>query len=186
MNVVIMGTSHMGKSTCAAHLAAQDGRQVIATDKLGRHPGRPWSPVRGPVIEFFGSLSDDTIYWLLQAHYQNMRVAIAHALAEAHGTFVLEGSAVRPEHLSEWPLQGAAYVCLSAREDVLRDRIALASEQETHPESVQLAIDKFTERSVRDNRVLAHTADQMGIPVLDVSDAKSVDLMTEWMAGLPG
>src|SRR5690606_41363789 len=46
--VLIGGTSHAGKSTAARAVADRLGFECRTTDRLARHPGRPW---RTPVGE---------------------------------------------------------------------------------------------------------------------------------------
>jgi hypothetical protein len=41
--LLIGGTSHTGKSTLAGSLAERLAADVLATDYLAHHPGRPWS-----------------------------------------------------------------------------------------------------------------------------------------------
>lgn len=40
--LLIGGSSHVGKSTVAQSLASHLGWNYRSTDKLARHPGRPW------------------------------------------------------------------------------------------------------------------------------------------------
>ncbi|MEL7245323.1 MAG: 2-phosphoglycerate kinase, partial [Cyanobacteria bacterium J06573_2] len=40
--ILIGGSSHVGKSTLAQSLANKLNWNYISTDKLARHPGRPW------------------------------------------------------------------------------------------------------------------------------------------------
>lgn len=40
--ILIGGSSHVGKSTFAQSLATHFGWSYCSTDKLARHPGRPW------------------------------------------------------------------------------------------------------------------------------------------------
>ena len=47
--MLIGGTSHAGKSSLAAELAARLGYEALSTDKLARHPGRPWRQGEAPV-----------------------------------------------------------------------------------------------------------------------------------------
>ena len=58
--LLIGGTSHTGKSTLAQAVATRLNWQHQSTDKLARHPGRPWSvgsePISGEVAEHYLSL----------------------------------------------------------------------------------------------------------------------------------
>ncbi len=40
--ILIGGSSHAGKSTLGQAIAAKLGWSYRSTDKLARHPGRPW------------------------------------------------------------------------------------------------------------------------------------------------
>ena len=97
--MLVLGTSHVGKSTCARGIGNAIGWPVIPTDKLGRHPGRPWTSVPDPVTEFYLRLTDDAIHWFLRVHHENMRPVIHEtikAAREAGGGFIFEGAALRP------------------------------------------------------------------------------------------
>ncbi|WMT86319.1 AAA family ATPase [Pelagibacterium sp. 26DY04] len=189
--IVLLGTSHVGKSTCAGRLGAGLGWSVMSTDAMGRHPGGPWTDVPRPVIEFYLGLPDDAIEWFLRVHHQNMRPVIGAAIGAARnsGGFVLEGSALRPEYLSGWELGGARAVCLFADETVLRQRIVAASGYDGRDRDMQWAIDKFIERSLRENRALVEAARTFEIEIVDVTDLRNADRLVETLiaaASMPG
>lgn len=48
--ILIGGASHTGKSTLAQALASHLGWNYRSTDKLARHPGRPWVSAYGKAI----------------------------------------------------------------------------------------------------------------------------------------
>lgn len=175
--VLIGGTSHVGKSTCAARLGAALHWPVIATDKLGRHPGRPWTGVPPHVSEFYLSLSDDAVHWFQKVHHHNMRPAIREALrrAESGGPFILEGSALRPGYRADWTVLPAVAVCLYAEDDAVRERILFESDYARQPEPIQRATHKFITRSVRENRALAEEAKQNGVQLIDTTDVGGAD-----------
>ena len=72
--ILIGGSSHVGKSTLAAALAAKLGWAQISTDKLARHPGRPWQPaqqqVPDHVAEHYLSLSVCALLEDVLHHYK--------------------------------------------------------------------------------------------------------------------
>lgn len=175
--VLILGTSHVGKSTCARELSDVVGWPVISTDKLGRHPGRPWTGVPAPVTEFYVNLSDEAVYWFLRVHHENMRPVIQTAIQSARrrGSFILEGAALRPEYLADWDVGDAMAVCLHADESVLRRRISVSAQYFEHSQETKLAIDMFIKRSLRENVALVDAAKQHGLKLIDVgaSDAES-------------
>lgn len=63
LGILVGGSSHVGKSTFARTLASTRGWELISTDDLGRHPGRPWPSVRPQVAEYYASLTDETIHY---------------------------------------------------------------------------------------------------------------------------
>ncbi len=183
--LLLIGTSHVGKSTCASNVGSALGRPVVSTDALGRHPGRPWTGVPDAVLEFYHRLSDDAVHWFLKVHHENMRPLIGAritALREAGRGFVLEGAALRPEYLADWPVGDALAVCLHVETDVLRARIRQSSDYDRQGESMRLAIDKFTERSLRENDALAEAAVRLNVPVVDVSDLREADRLAGQLA----
>lgn len=181
-NLFLLGTSHVGKSTCALALGAAAGMAVMSTDKLGRHPGRPWTGVPEEVEEFYQNLSDDTIHWFLRAHHENMRSVIQNCITEMHQTsraFILEGSALRPEYLSAWNIGDALSICLYANDDHLRRRIEAESNRAAHGKPMQIAIDRFIERSLRENEALAEAADRNGVTLFNVTHVTSAKSLVE-------
>ena len=69
--ILISGPSHAGKSTLAHSLSLKLGWSRKSTDKLARHPGRPWTinqkPVPEHVTEHYLSLSVDELIEILHA-----------------------------------------------------------------------------------------------------------------------
>ncbi|WP_026784372.1 hypothetical protein [Pleomorphomonas koreensis] len=183
--LLLIGTSHVGKSTCASSVGSALGWPVVSTDALGRHPGRPWTGVPDAVLEFYHRLSDDAVHWFLKVHHENMRPLIGAritALREAGRGFVLEGAALRPEYLAGWPFGDALAVCLRVETDVLRARIRQGSGYARQGEPMRLAIDKFTERSLRENDALAEAAVRLDVPVIDVTDLRDADRLAQRLA----
>lgn len=167
--VLILGTSHVGKTTCATKLAERLGWSLTSTDKLGRHPGRPWTGVPAPVIEFYTSLSDDAIHWFLRVHHQNIQPVIGATIEDVRGSgFILEGAALRPEYLADWNVEDVLAVCLTADDAVLRDRIFATSGYAQQPNDVKTATDRFIERSLRENKALVEAAQAHRVEVIDV------------------
>ncbi|MGB5821848.1 MAG: hypothetical protein WBG90_20360 [Saonia sp.] len=172
--LLLLGTSHVGKSSCAKALADLFGVTVTSTDTLGRHPGRPWTGVPGPVLDFYQSLSPSAVHWFLQIHHENMRPVIGHVIDSAPvGTgFILEGAALRPEYLEGWGIAPKSAVCLHADANTLKARMLESSEYATHAPDIRTAIDAFIQRSLTENDVLAETSARHGLRVLDTTDAE--------------
>jgi len=178
--LLLTGTSHVGKSTCAAAVGAALGWPVLSTDALARHPGRPWMGVPEAVLEFYHRMSDDAVHWFLKVHHENMRPIIATRMKEMREVgcgFILEGAALRPEYHAGWEMEDALALCLRAEPDVLRTRIRASSDYARQDDLMRLAIDKFTERSLRENDALAEAAVRVGVSVVDVTNTADADLL---------
>src|SRR5687768_2034614 len=99
--ILIGGASLAGKSSLAAKLSEELAWEVVATDYLARHPGRPWrddgSEVPPHVLEHFHSLSAEELLEDVLRHYRSLAPRIREIVGgEADGQIV-EGSAILPE-----------------------------------------------------------------------------------------
>jgi hypothetical protein len=99
--ILIGGTSHTGKSTLATRLVAKSGYELVSTDSLARHPGRPWQGAPPSAIDYF---LDHTVEGLVTGvirHYEGLAPQIV-ALMSTHLTdqsapgLIVEGSAIWP------------------------------------------------------------------------------------------
>lgn len=176
--ILIAGSSHVGKTTLATRLASAMGCAVASTDRLARHPGRPWPTVPKPVADFYEDLSDETIYWFLRAHHENMWPALKRMVDDhvlAGDTLVLEGSALRPEYIAQLPHEDVTRICLCAPETFLRTRIHAESAYGEATDADRNLIDKFVERSVRDNAEMCEAAERHSVALIDVSQPGSIE-----------
>ncbi|MBV7517367.1 AAA family ATPase [Ensifer sp. ENS12] len=178
LGILIAGSSHVGKSTLARALASSLGRELISTDDLGRHPGRPWPSVRPQVAEYYASLSDETIHWFLKDHHENMWPRIRQII-ESHRQlakpFVLEGAALRPEYVAQLEPGSVAAVFLYADEDFLRRRMMEEAGHSDADEATAAIIAKFIERSIRENRDMLEAAQAANIRCVDVAAPGTLD-----------
>jgi len=74
------GTSYTGKSTTARALADRLGWDCVSTDRLGRHPGRPWAddgPVPDHVLRHYRTLPVDELTAGQLRHYERLWPAVA-------------------------------------------------------------------------------------------------------------
>jgi 2-phosphoglycerate kinase len=180
--LLIGGSSHCGKSTLAQRVGDALGWRVNATDKLGRHPGRPWLGVPPQVEEFYEALTDDTIYWFLRVHHANFWPLLTSTIADekaANGGFVLEGSALRPDSLATLDDPELLPICLYAEPEFLAERMRAESNYVQRDARQKRLIDKFITRSLRDNRELYDAAMAHGIEAIDVADASDLERSTE-------
>lgn len=187
LGILIGGSSHVGKSTLAGALARSLGRELISTDALGRHPGRPWPSLRPQVAEYYARLTDETIHWFLKVHHENMWPRILQII-ESHRQlakpFVLEGAALRPEYVVQLEPGSITALFLYADDDFLRRRMRdEARGDETYEQKAGI-IDKFIERSIRENRDMLEAARATGIRCVDVAAPGALDaLVREFSAG---
>lgn len=181
--ILIGGTSHVGKSTLADRLAERLGWAQLSTDGLGRHPGRPWQDAPAPVLEFYERLSPETIHWFLGVHHENMWRQLRpmiEAERAAGRPFVLEGAALRPAFVAPLLTTQVFGVLLHAPDAFLVERMRSAAAYETRGAAERVPIDAFIDRSLRENAALLAEAQEVGLRVVDASDAQAVaDLVDE-------
>ncbi|WP_043612674.1 AAA family ATPase [Ensifer sp. ZNC0028] len=187
LGILIGGTSHVGKSTLAGTLARSLSRELISTDALGRHPGRPWPTVRPEVAEYYASLTDETIHWFLKVHHENMWPRIRQIVdshRERGQPFVLEGAALRPEYVAELEAGSVTAVFLYADDDFLRQRMLDEARRDERYEQKAGIINKFIERSLRENRDMLESARAADIRCIDVAVPGAVEAVAqEFSAG---
>lgn len=86
--ILIGGSSHVGKSSLAKSLASRLGWTQISTDKLARHPGRPWrreqEKVPNHVAEHYLSLSVDELLKDVLHHYKENVWQMVEAIVASH------------------------------------------------------------------------------------------------------
>lgn len=172
--LLIGGSSHAGKSTLAAHIAAERGWACRSTDKLARHPGRPWAPegstVPPHVAEHYLNLSHEARLDSVLAHYRTMRPLIENVIRDAQPV-VLEGSALWPETVATF---GVPAVWLTGPERMFRERIHTESRYAQADEPGRRMIDNFLERTLRYDRAMREAVGRLGLPLIEV-DGRSLD-----------
>ena len=182
LGILIGGTSHVGKSTLAGTLAGSLGRELISTDALGRHPGRPWPSVRPEVAEYYASLTDETIHWFLKVHHENMWPRIRQIIdnhRQRAQPFVLEGAALRPEYVAELEAGSVTAVFLYADDDFLRQRMLDEARRDEAYDEKAAIIEKFIERSLRENRQMLEAARTANIRCVDVAVPGALDALVQ-------
>lgn len=103
--ILIGGPSHAGKSTLGRSLSAQLGWSYRSTDKLARHPGRPWVPANGKAIpdfvaEHYRTLAANALFLDVLSHYEKNVWSQVEAIVHCHvfdlltDCLIIEGSAL--------------------------------------------------------------------------------------------
>jgi hypothetical protein len=184
--LMLGGTSNVGKSTLARALADRLGWDCVSTDRLARHPGRPW-PVDGRdvpahVASHYLDLAVDDLIASVLAHYETMAPAI-ELLVRTHGDdpgaprLILEGSAVLPARA---PTAGAGRVravWLLADAAFIDARIRATSGYDSADGAGRILIDKFIARSRRFNDIVGADVARRGLAHVVVRDGLSVDAL---------
>ena len=116
----------------AESLAGSLGWSHLSTDRLAAHPGRPWRPAPGKVLdrvaEHYLRLSVDELIEDVLRHYRAIVWPKVEAIVASHSTdtsttgIVLEGSALWPEFATSLDFDKVAAVWLTAGDEVFRQR----------------------------------------------------------------
>ena len=186
--ILIGGSSHTGKSTLGEALAAKLGWRHLSTDRLARHPGRPWRTdtwtVPPHVEEHYLTLSVDELIADVLCHYRSMWPGI-EALVTQHATdpsadrLVLEGSALWPESVATLTVDKVAAIWLTAGDDLFRARIYAASRFEASTAREKRMIQKFLQRTIRYNEQMMEAVNRLGLVSINVEAASSVDELAD-------
>ena len=180
-SVLITGSSHTGKTTLARRIGEALGWTVVSTDTLARHPGRPWPEVRQPVAEYYSSLTDATLYWFLRVHHENMWPGLDRAIDDAQMAAlptIFEGSALRPEYVASRMSVSNVGICLYADALFLRNRMRSESQYDSFDQKRRAIIDKFIDRSLRDNTEILQAARTLGLICVEASDAGAINQLS--------
>lgn len=186
--ILIGGTSNVGKSSVAQVVAERLGFECRSTDRLARHPGRPWrTPEREVpphVREHYGSLTTDELIDSVLSHYARLwpriqELITTHATARATGDdatpgLVLEGSALWPEPVAGLQLPHTGAVWLHADDGVLRDRIRTAGAYDEAAAPERQLMDSFLARTERYQRLMLDAVDSLGLDLIDSGDGRTV------------
>ena len=193
--ILIGGSSHVGKSTLADSLAAKLRWTQISTDKLARHPGRPWKPEPQPVpdhvAEHYLSLSVRELIEDVLHHYrvnvwpQVETIVTATATDTSKERIIVEGSALWPEFVATLDVANLVAIWLTASDAVFEQRLRAASEYRTKSQRERMMVDKFLERSLLYNAQMMDAIRQHGLMSVDVN-AASVDELAQKCLSLLG
>ncbi|MFJ9732721.1 hypothetical protein ACIRUL_15425 [Streptomyces sp. NPDC101171] len=181
--VLIGGTSNVGKSTVAQVVAERLGFECLSTDRLARHPGRPWRTpewqVPRHVAEHYGSLTVDELITSVLGHYDRLwprieELITAHATEDRGRTgLVLEGSALWPVRVARLRVPHTAAVWLTTDDSVLRARVHAGGCYEAATDEERLLMDKFLARTERYQTLMIDAIDRLGLERIDAGRGRS-------------
>jgi 2-phosphoglycerate kinase len=183
--ILIGGASHVGKSTLAQSLAAHLNWNYCSTDKMARHPGRPWQPkstdIPKHVVEHYQLLSADRLIEDVIDHYhENVwhsieDIIISHVDNPSSEKMVIEGSALLPELVNTLKSDNISRIWLTASNEFLRQRIYTESQYETKSSFEQALIDKFWQRNCLLNDRIMDSVDRLGLVSFNVEQISIQD-----------
>ena len=157
----------------------------ISTDRMARHPGRPWSTptftLPDHVAEHYRTLTPEALAAAQLAHYDRMWPLVAAKVDEAlaGAPLVLEGSGVLPGPVAALGRDGVRAVWLTGSPALIEARVRRESGYETLPSDVQAMVRKFIDRSRLYDGAVIGEARRLGLPVVDVTDAMSREAVVE-------
>ncbi len=175
---LIGGTSHAGKSTVAQALAAQLCWDYQPTDKLARHPGRPWRPNREPVKcfvahHYLSHTSDELVASVIHHFKKNVWPLVVEIVTERAtkpltNCLVMEGAALQPDLVMQLDFENIASVWLTASDAFFRQRIHQSSLYDIRSEDEKELIDRFVERECSISQRTKETVSTFDLPVIDI------------------
>ena len=191
--ILIGGPSFAGKSTLAHYLSLKLGWCHKLTDKLARHPGRPWRTKTHTVPEHVGehylSLSIDELLENVLRHYKMNVWPDAKAIVTSHSTdvstdkIIMEGSALWPESVVTLDFQNVAAIWLTAENDFIERKIHDASQYVTLSPHEKTIVDKFLWRNQLYNERMMDAINRLGLLSIDVEASSSMDELSDKALG---
>ena len=184
--LLLGGTSHSGKTSLAERIAAKPGWVLQSTDKLAKHPGRPWksgSFTPPPhVQQHYQSLNVEALLDDVIRHYNRLWPMIEKIIAdhidsaapEQH-SLVIEGSALWPTNVLKFNSTHARAFWLEVSPEVTQQRIYANSDYENSPVEGKYLVDKFLQRTLKfDNHMKAQLGKHKNLLLTDRDLARLV------------
>ncbi len=189
--ILIGGSSHAGKSTLGLSLAAKLGWSYRSTDKLARHPGRPWVDANGKAIpehvaEHYRNMSLDALFLEVLSHYKKNVLPQVEVIIHSHASdlskecLILEGSALWPEFVVNLVgSNGVKAIWLTASDQLFRDRIKRESNFCNVCEDERHLIEKFLDRTLFYNKRMREEVERFGFICIDVESVSMADELSK-------
>ncbi|MEM7555927.1 MAG: 2-phosphoglycerate kinase [Cyanobacteria bacterium P01_A01_bin.84] len=185
--ILIGGSSHTGKSTLAGALATKLGWSYRSTDKLARHPGRPWVGTNGKAIpehvaEYYREMSVDALFLDVLSHYKNNVLPIIEVIVHSYTSdlstecLVLEGSALLPEFVANLVRENnVKAIWLTARDELFQHRIKSESNFCHLCQDKKHLIQKFLNRTLLYNKYIKEEVDRLGFMFIDIESVATME-----------
>ncbi|MBV9388582.1 MAG: (d)CMP kinase [Chroococcidiopsidaceae cyanobacterium CP_BM_ER_R8_30] len=194
--ILIGGSSHAGKSTLGRALAAKLGWSCLSTDKLARHPGRPWVGANGKAIsvhvaEHYKELSVNTLFLDVLSHYEKNVLPQVEVIVHSHASdlsterLILEGSALWPGFVANLVGEnGVKSIWLTARDQLFQNRIFSESNFCNVCKDEKHLIQKFLDRTLLYNKHMMKEVERFGFMCIDVESVSTADELSKKCMGL--
>jgi predicted kinase len=186
--ILVGGTSSVGKSTTARSLADRLGWACVSTDRLGRHPGRPWradphgDPVPAHVVRHYQTLAVADLAAAQLHHYERLWPTVAAlATGPASTGLVVEGSGVLPDGVAALRGDDVAAVWLSAEAATIVARIRAMSRYAGADDTARAMVDAFVGRTLAYQRIVLAAVRARGLPVVEVDGLSTAELVAACM-----
>ncbi|MBW4667297.1 MAG: 2-phosphoglycerate kinase [Cyanomargarita calcarea GSE-NOS-MK-12-04C] len=185
--ILIGGSSHAGKSTLGLALAAKLGWSYRSTDKLARHPGRPWvgadrKAIPEHVAEYYRELSVEALFLDVLSHYEKNVLSIVEVIVRSHASdlsaecLVLEGSALWPEFVANLvDALGVKAIWLTASNQLFQNRIKRESNFCNVRKDEKHLIQKFLDRTLFYDKHMREEVKRLGFMCIDVESVSTAD-----------
>lgn len=185
--ILVGGTSHTGKSTLAEFLAAKFGLINISTDKLARHPGRPWKerPEEIPlhVQQHYFNLSQHDLLVDVVKHYQKIWPLVLSVIESHRNHLVMEGSALLPRLVHSINSKEITAVWLTASDLFLKDRIYKSSNYFNKSSNEKYLIDQFAARAIAFDHLILKEVKALNLLFLNVEKFENVADLAKSLEG---
>jgi 2-phosphoglycerate kinase len=185
--ILIGGSSHAGKSTLGLALAAKLGWSYRSTDKLARHPGRPWVGADGKAIpehveKYYRDMSVETLFLDVLSHYEKNVLPIVEVIVDSHASdlstecLIIEGSALWPGFVAnKVGSNGVKAIWLTASDQLFRNRIKRESNFCNVCKDEKDLIQKFLDRTLFYNKHMKEEVERLGFMSIDVESVSTAD-----------
>jgi len=185
--ILIGGSSHAGKSTLSQAFAAKLGWSYRSTDKLARHPGRPWVGADGKsipeyVAEYYRNMSLDALFLDVLSHYEKNVMPQIEVIVHSHASdlskecLILEGSALWPGFVTNLVgSHGVKAIWLTASDQLFQDRIKRESNFDNVCKDERHLIEKFLDRTLFYNKQMREEVERLGFMCIDVESLSTAD-----------
>lgn len=172
--ILIGGTSHAGKSTLAQSLSTKLNWNYLSTDKLARHPGKPWIQpnknfIPQHVVKHYKNLSPEALFLDVISHYEKNVLPQVEKIVCSEEHLIIEGSALYPTLVEKLVCEnGVKAIWLTGSDYLFQTRIYAESNFDNVSEDKKYLIEKFLQRTLLYNQRMMESIENLGFMYIDV------------------